>query len=128
MYKGRRVFRLGPGWIAFFAALTALFALGAYATYQERGWTWVSVGLALSAVILGLGSIIETLVLRIELTEEALLVRDLRGRRSYARAEIERVTQEKGVPPAIQLRDGRWIKLPSVANNLPNSVRAWLKR
>ena len=115
MYKGRRVFRLGPGWIVFFAGLIALFAVGAYVTYRERGWTWVSVGLALAAVFLGLGSIIETLVLRIELTEDALLVRDLRGRRRYGRNDIERVTQEKGVPP-------------DPAARLPNSVRAWLKR
>jgi hypothetical protein len=127
MYKGRRVFRLGSGWVVFFAALTAVFVVGAYMTYQERGWTWVSVGLALFAVVLGVGSIVETLVMRIELTDEAMLVRDLRGRKEFARQDIERITQEKGGPPAILLRDGRWIKLPPVASGLPNSVRAWLK-
>ena len=127
MYKGRRVFRLGPGWIVFFAVLTALFVAGAYTTYQERGWTWVSVGLAVFAVVLGVGSMVETLVMRIELTDEAMLVMDLRGRKRFAREDIERITQEKGGPPAIRLRDGRWVKLPPVAKSLPNSVRAWLK-
>lgn len=49
MHSGRRVFRWGPGWIVFFAALTAIFVAGAYMTYQQRGWTWVSVDLALFA-------------------------------------------------------------------------------
>lgn len=127
MYRGRRVFRRGPGWVVFFAALTALFAAGAYMTYQERGWTWVSVSLAALGGVLGLGSIVETLVLRIELTDDAMLVTDLRGRRRFRREDIQGITQYKGTPPAIQLRDGRWVKLPSVASNLPNSVRAWLK-
>jgi len=58
-----------------FVAITALFALGAAMTYRERGWGWVSITLACATVVLGLGSILESLVLRIELTDDAMLVR-----------------------------------------------------
>ena len=106
---------------------TALFATGALTTYRAGGWTWVSMALAAGTVVLGFGSIIETLILRIELTDDAMIVTDLRGRRRYAMADIERIAEAKGGPPALLLKDGRWVKLPSVSNNLGNSVRAWLK-
>ena len=105
----------------------ALFAAGAVMTYRAGGWTWVSIGLAAATVVLGAGSIIETLILRIELTDDAIVVTDLTGRRRYAMADIERIAEAKGVPPALLLKDGRWVKLPSVGDNLGNSVRAWLK-
>ena len=106
---------------------TALFATGAVMTYRARGWTWVSIFLAAATVVFGFGSIIETLVLRIELTDDAMIVTELRGRRRYAMADIERIEEAKGVPPALLLKDGRWVKLPSVGDNLGNAVRAWLK-
>lgn len=50
-------------------------------------------------MILGLGSIIESLVLRIELTDDALIATDLRGRRRYDIALIDRIEEAKGCPP-----------------------------
>ena len=105
---------------------TGLFLAGAIVTYRARGWNWVAIGLAL-AVVLGVGGIIEGVVLRIQLTDEAMIVTDLLGSRRYARNEIVRIEEAKGVSPAILLVDGRWVKLPSAGNNLGNSVRAWLK-
>jgi len=113
--------------IVVFAVLTALFAGGGLAQYRVHGWNWVSIGMVAAAVILGLGSIIETLVLRIELTDDAMIVTELLGRKRYPIADIERVEEAKGVPPALLLTNGRWVKLPSVGNSLGNSVRAWLK-
>ena len=104
MYKGGRVCRNGSGWVMLFVILTCLFA-----------------------GILGLGSIIESLVLRIELTDDALIATDLLGRRRYARADIERVGEAKGSPPALLLKNGKWAQLPSVGDNVGNSVRSWLK-
>ena len=121
------MFRAGAGWTLLFVALTALFAAAALMTYRVRGWSWVSVGLVLATIVFGLGSVVESLVLRIELTDDAMLVTRLTGRTRYAIADIARISEEKGGPPAIQLRDGRWVKLPSIADNLGNSVRAWLK-
>ena len=95
-------------------------------TYRLSGWYWVSVALTLGS-ILGLAGVIETLALRISLTDDAMLVTDLRGRRRYPVADIARVEEGKGVPTAILLKDGRWVKLPAVGSDLGNSIRAWLR-
>jgi hypothetical protein len=47
------------------------------------------------------GSIIESLVLRIELTDDALIATDLRGRRRYDIATIDRIEEAKGDLPAM---------------------------
>jgi hypothetical protein len=125
-YRGRRDFRLGPGWILFYVLLTLFMAAGTVMTYRERGWNWISVVLA-GAVVLGLGAIIESLILRIQLTDDALVVTELRGRRRYPMREIAGIEEAKGVSPTLLLADGRMVGLPSVAGNLGNSVRAWLK-
>jgi hypothetical protein len=128
MYQGRRIFRPGRGILLLVIGSTALFAAAAYAAYSYKGWDWVSVGLTGITVVFGLGGILEALVLRIELTDDAMLVTDLTGRRRYEIADIERIEEAKGVPPAILLKRGRWVKLPSVGSDLGNSVRAWLKQ
>lgn len=128
MYQGRRVFRAGPGMVALFVGLTVLFAAGAVFTYLDQGWSWVAIGLAGAAVVLGVGSILASFRLRIELTDESLVVTDLSGVRRYRAADIERVEEAKGVPPVLLLKNGKWVKLPSVTSDVGNSVRAWLKR
>ena len=125
-YRGRREFRTGRAMVVVSVVVTLLFTSGAVMTYRQRGWYWVSVGLA-CGTIFGLGAIVESLVLRVRLTDDALLVTDLRGRRRYDRAAIAAVEEAKGAPTAIRLADGRWIKLPSVGNSLGNSIRAWRK-
>jgi hypothetical protein len=125
-YRGRREFRAGRAMAVVSVLVTLLFTSGAVMTYRQRGWHWVSVGLA-CATVFGLGAIVESLVLRVRLTDDALLVTDLRGRRRYDRAEIAAVEEAKGAPTAIRLVEGRWVRLPSVGNSLGNSIRAWLK-
>ena len=127
-YKGRREFRPGRGAVVIVVFITALFAAVTLVSFRARGWDWVSVGMALATVFVGLGAVVESVVLRIRLTDDALIVTDLRGRRRYDIATIEGIEEAKGCPPALRLKDGRWVKLPSVGSNLGNSVRAWLKR
>src|SRR5262245_374547 len=126
-YNGRRVFRPSAGTPILYAGVTLLFAVVAYGVYRTRGWNWMSISMALVAAVLGVGSIVESLVLRIELTDDALVVRDLTGRKRFAIGDIERISEQQGGPPAILLKGGRWVKLPSVGSDLGNSVRAWLK-
>ena len=128
MYGGRRVFRMGRGMSLLFVGLTALFALGAWMSFRARGWGWVSIGLIGAAVVLGLGSILESLVLRIELTDDAMLVTELTGRKRYPKADIDGIQEAKGVSPTLLLKGGRWVRLPSVGSDLGNSVRAWLRQ
>lgn len=103
-----------------------LFTTGAVMTYLERGWSWVSVGLA-CATLLGLAAIVENFVLRVRLTDDALVITDLRGRQRYPVTEIAGVEEAKGVPTMLLLVDGRVVSLPSVGSSLGNSIRAWLK-
>jgi len=128
MYNGRREFRAGPGRVVAMVLATALFAGVTFILYRTGGWGWLSVAMAGVTVFAGLGAILESLLLRIQLTEDALIVTDLRGRRRYEIASIEGIEEARGVPPALRLKDGRWVKLPSVGSNVGNSVRAWLKR
>jgi hypothetical protein len=107
--------------------VTALFAVATFMIYRERGWTWVSAGLGASTVIFGLGGIVESLILRIELTDDAMIVTGLKGKRRYEIGAIERIHEAKGVTPVLELKDGTAVKLPSVGSDLGNSVRAWLK-
>ena len=88
MYKRRRVFRRGPGWIVSFALITALFAAVSWVIWRENGWNWLSIGMTFATVFAGFGSIIESVILRIELTDDALFMTDLRGRRRYEIADI----------------------------------------
>ena len=125
-YRGRRVFRAGPVAILICVLLTMLFATGAVMTYRERGWNWVSVGLV-CLTVLSVAGIIEAIVFRVHLTDEALFVTDLRGRRSYPVADIAGVEEAKGVPTTLILSDGRGVKLPPVGSSPANSIRAWLK-
>lgn len=118
---------MGPGMSLLFVGLTALFALGAWMTHRTDGWGWVSIGLACATVVFGFGSIVESLVLRIELADDAMVVTELTGRKRYLKADIDSVQEAKGVSPTLLLKDGRWVKLPAVGSSLGNSVRAWLK-
>jgi hypothetical protein len=54
-------------------------------------------------------------------------VTTLAGAKRYAIDDIERISEERGGPPMLLLKNGRWVKLPAVASSLGNSVRAWLK-
>jgi hypothetical protein len=125
-YQGRREFRAGGGAIIATVLTALVFAAGAVMTYRLQGWYWVSVVLT-CGMVLALAGVIETFVLKVQLTDEAMLVTDYRGRRRFPLTDIVRVEQAKGVPTAILLKDGRWVKRPAVGSDLGNSIRAWLK-
>ena len=108
-------------------AFTVLFAVLALWTYRTDGWTSMSAG-AVGLTLLGVAGITESVVTRIELTDDALVVTNLRGRREYPVAEIERIEETRGMSPAVLLKDGRWVSLPAVGSSAGNSIRAWLKR
>ena len=127
MYHGRREFRTGQALVILSVAFTVLFAVLALWTYRTDGWTWMSAG-AVSLTLLGVAGISESLVTGIELTDDALVVTNLRGRREYRVAEIERIEEARGMSPAVLLKDGRWVSLPAVGSSAGNSIRAWLKQ
>jgi hypothetical protein len=122
---GGRVFR-SPRWYVMLVGVAAvLFAVGAWYTYSSRGlhlWTLGAVAMA----IVGVVAVIEVIVDRVVLTDNAVHIIRIWSRRRYEKSQIVSVTQMKGTPVSLKLADGSWAHLPSVAVH-PNTIRAWLR-
>ena len=101
-YRAAETSALGYIMIGISVLVAMVFATGAAMTYRLQGWNWVSLGLA-GMTVLSLAGILEALIVRVQLTDEALLMTDLRGRRSYPLKDITGVGEGKGVPTAIFL-------------------------
>lgn len=114
--------------LVFMVICTAIFAGVTFLLYRSRDWEWMSISMAVVTVVFGGGGIVETLIARIELTDDALIMTDLRGRRRYKIADIDTVGEAKGSPTVMRLKNGQRIKLPSVGSDLGNSIRSWLKQ
>lgn len=108
----------------------ALFLAGFVFTFLREGVGWLSLGFA-ALVLMGLGGVAESLLVRVSLLDDALRIRTLLGRRRVPRESIAKVSWEGGSGVAVQLHDGAWIKLPEMGQDsqgLANSIRAWLRR
>lgn len=122
-----RVFRTSPWMHALLAVAQAMFSAGAiffWGRPDDRGVWLLFVGLAVFGVV----AIAEAATARVVLGETELeIVSNFRARR-YDRAGFVRVVGEKGVPVALERREGGWIKLPSLGSGPhANTVRAWLR-
>lgn len=125
-YEGRRSFRTTRAQLAATIAAELLFVSGAVYTFRTGGLSVTSAVLALLALV-GLAGVLEALVRRVELTDDALLVRDLLRRRRIPREEIAGVEEARGVPTVLVLRTGPAMKLPDVGHAIGTSIRAWLR-
>jgi hypothetical protein len=125
-YRGRRDFRSGSAMVIIIVVVTLIFAAGAVMMYRQSGWSWVSIGLACGTAF-SVAGIVETLLFRVQLTDDALVITDLRGRRRYPKSDITGVEEGKGVPTYIILANGRGVALPPVGSSIGNSIRAWLR-
>ena len=126
-YHGRRVFR-APGWIWFAVGFSTLLCATGTAFLLWQGGSWFITASAALMTLVGVGGLLECLVSRVELLDDAILVRSLFSRRRYPREQVEGVAEAKGVAPALKLAGGEWAKVPEViGGGLGNSVRAWLR-
>ena len=125
-YGGRRVFRVSPVLIWIVVASIALFASGATYMFLYGKSPLTAWGLA-GMTVLGVVGLVDWLVTRVDLLDDAIVVRTLWSRRSYPRSEIESVYEAKGVPSALVLTGKRTVKMPEIGPSFGNSVRAWLK-
>jgi hypothetical protein len=123
--QGNRVFRSPRWYVAFVAVAALLFASGTWYTYSTRGLHWMTVA-SIAMTIVGVLGVIEVVVDRVVITDDALHVIRIWSRRRYPRTEIVSVTQLKGTSVNLKLADGSWAQLPSVAVH-PNTIRAWLR-
>ena len=101
-YGGRRTFRIAPLAIGVLGGALALFSAGCTFMYFHDPSSWTFRGLA-SFAALSAVALLDWVVTRVELEDDAIVVRTLWSRRRYARSEIEGVAEEKGVPPGLKL-------------------------
>ena len=73
---------------------------------------WIDWVLSFAAV-LGLYIIVDLLASRVAITADAIEVKTLLARRSYAFTEIEQVREARGAAH-LKMSDGRWIHLPDL--------------
>lgn len=123
-----RVFRTSPWMYALLAVAQAMFTAGAifFRGRPDDRVAWLAfVGFAVFGVV----ALAEAATARVVLGETELEIVSNFRRRRYDRAGFVRVVGEKGVPVAVECRQGGWIKLPSLGSGPhANTVRAWLKR
>ena len=122
------VFRLSPWVLGIVAAGLAISVAGTVLFADRAGASLETAGLAGLALLFAVG-LAEGLTSRVVLTVDALEIRSNFRRTSIPRAEILRAVGEKGVPVVVQLRSGRWVKLPVLGSGPhANTLRAWIRR
>ena len=125
-----RTLRPRPALYVALAVSELLFLAGAVFSHVYRGWSLTT--LAFDALALaGLLGFIELGTTRVTMSDDSIEMGSMWKRRRLNRADIRRVTWEKGAGVAIELSSGGWVKLPDLgfnAQGLTNTIRAWLAR
>ena len=121
------VFR-SPRWLMIFLAIVCVASSVGFALLLQRyGLALRTMGVGAFALFSAAG-LVDALLTRVELKEDALIVVSNLRKRTIPRAEIASVTWASGVGVALVLMDSRVVKLPDVGNSQSraNSIRAWL--
>jgi hypothetical protein len=82
-------------------------------------------------VCLAVVAVVEVACRRVTLTTQALVAVSNFQSRRIPRADIAKVTWEKGAGVSLKLTNGQWFHVPDLgggSESLTNSIRAWLKR
>lgn len=120
------VFRTSP-WIFVILGIGLLISLvGVRYFFLHSGIGIETIGFV-SLSLLFLAGLLDGLFSRTVLGEDTLEFVSNFRRTRINRADIQRVVGEKGVPVAVQLQSGEWIKLGSTSPHA-NTIRAWVKR
>lgn len=123
----RRTFRSAPSFLAYLAVQAAFLAGATTVLWRTAGWDWLTMVLAGATLVIGVGGLLEAWRTQVVLSDDALQITTLWASRRIPRAEIRLVRAERGSPPAIQLADGTWVRLPSLGKQLAHAVRGWLE-
>ncbi len=118
-------------WLQAICLLGAIaLSAAAYSLYTKEGWSLLAVAAAMLAPLSAAG-FIDSLIARVELHPEKLVVISNFRRREYPRSMFVRAAWGKGVPISLEYTTGEWLHLPSfVAGGIGmvNILRAWLRR
>lgn len=119
---------MAPWTIGLSAVAAALFLTAAYYLGSSPSLAW-RVGAPLLALF-GVAGLLDTLVSRIVLDAEELIVISLVRRRRYPRASFVGAKVDGG-GVFLQRHDGGWLSLPSTGHNalaVRNTIHAWIRR
>ena len=128
MGEHTRIFRHSSTLKATFVAC-ALLIMPPLGVWVFNLWSIWGLGMLTLICALALADVFTT---RIVLEADALVSVETFRRRVVPKADIESATWESGCGVSIKLKNGAWVKLPSVtkpnAQGQTNALRAWLKR
>jgi len=80
-------------------------------------------------VLLSIAALAETLISRIELRADGIMIVSLLARRFIARGDIESATWEKGCGVSLRLTGGTWARLPDLgldSRDVVKCIHQWL--
>lgn len=120
-------FRTSVWVLAIVAAGLAISVTGAWHFSNRQGASLEKFGFFALTFLFAVG-LIEGLVARVVLGMQTLEIVSNFKRTEVARSEIVRAVGEKGVPVAVELRSGGWLRLPALGTGPhANTIRAWLR-
>lgn len=125
MSQDNKIFRYSIRWIVALIFVAILFWIVAGVIFITRGFTLMTLGSIVVAVI-GVLGLIDALISHVALTENSIEIFSNFRKRIIPRSSITSVSSEKGCPTSLKLNDEKWVKLPTCSPH-PNTLRAWLK-
>lgn len=121
------VFRTSRWILAIVGGGLAICVAGARHFSHRPGDSLETFGFAGLAIMFAIG-LVEGLHARVVLGTATLEIVSNFRRTVVPRGDVVRAVGEKGVPVAIELRSGAWLKLPSLGTGPhANTIRAWLR-
>ena len=120
-----------PLWVrCSFVILGVLFGWGAVYSYENIGLDWGSVGLGIVSAIAAL-AFLDSFFARLVLGEKSLVIVENFKRREIGKDQIKKVVAESGVPVAIQLNNGEWLKVPNLGHStkvIAERIHKWSRK
>jgi hypothetical protein len=121
---------VAPSWLRAILVVGALAACsGASVLIHQNGLSTGSGVLGALAVLI-LAGLADSLLCRVVLYPDRLVIVSNFRKREYQRMQFNRATWSKGVPVALELVEGGWVKLPDFVTGGPGVLsifRAWLQ-
>ena len=117
------------GWYKVVVTISSLLIGAAGGYFLIWGTSRLHQAGGLLAVAFGIAAVVDVMLSRIVLDDDAIRIISLVRRRSYARTEFQSAKVDGGVV-VLERRGGGWLKLPDTgANSLSvrNTVHAWIK-
>lgn len=125
-----KTFRPAPWQVALAGIAACLFTAGFIYSFSNGASWWQVLAFGVTSPIGAVG-FVSTVLTRVEIRGEQLVIRDGFATRTFDRSGLTEVSWEKGVNVSVKLASGEWAHLPGVAvgsQSLANSLRSWIDK